>query len=53
MGKWLEGFAYKTTMSWWIFILAGIIALTIAMITVSWQSLNAAVANPIDSLKDE
>ncbi|MEO9891760.1 ABC transporter permease [Aurantibacter sp.] len=53
MGKWLEGFAYKTTISWWIFVLAGIIALTIAMITVSWQSLNAAIANPVDALKDE
>lgn len=53
MSKWLEGFAYKTTMSWWIFALAGIVALCIALLTVSWQSFRAAVANPVESLKDE
>ncbi len=53
MGKWLEGFAYKTDMSWWIFVLAGITALTIALITVSWQSFKAAITNPVDSLRDE
>ena len=53
MNKWLKGFAYKTTMSWWIFVLAGIIALLIALLTVSWQSFQAAVANPVESLKEE
>ncbi len=53
MYKWLEGFAYKTTMSWWIFALAGITALAIALLTVSWQSFRAAVANPVESLRDE
>jgi len=53
MNKWLEGFAYKTEMSWWIFALAGLTALGIALITVSWQSFQAAVANPVDSLRDE
>lgn len=53
MHKWLEGFAYKTTISWWIFALAGITALAIALLTVSWQSFRAAMANPIDSLKEE
>ncbi|MFS4445972.1 ABC transporter permease [Maribacter sp. 2307UL18-2] len=53
MGKWLEGFAYQTTMSWWIFALAGITALGIALLTVSWQSFKAAVANPVDALRDE
>lgn len=53
MSKWLEGFAYKITMSWWIFVLAGVAALTIAMLTVSWQSFQAAIANPVDSLRDE
>ena len=53
MSKWLEGFAYKTTMSWWIFAFAGAIALVIAMLTVSWQSFRAAVANPIEALKEE
>ncbi|WP_273568243.1 ABC transporter permease [Maribacter halichondriae] len=53
MSKWLEGFAYKTTMSWWIFALAGISALVIALLTVSWQSFRAAVANPVEALRDE
>jgi len=53
MQNWLEGFAYKTTVSWWIFALAGITALAIALLTVSWQSLKAAVANPVEALKDE
>ena len=53
MHKWLEGFAYKTEMSWWIFALAGITALAIALITVSWQSLRAATTNPIEALKEE
>lgn len=53
MHKWLEGFAYKTTMSWWIFALAGFTALSIALLTVSWQSFKAAIANPVESLRDE
>ena len=53
MNKWLEGFAYKTTLSWWIFALAGITALVIALLTVSWQSFRAAVANPVEALRDE
>jgi putative ABC transport system permease protein len=53
MNKWLESFAYKTTLSWWIFALAGIAALIIALLTVSWQSFKVAVANPIEALKDE
>ncbi|WP_117883522.1 ABC transporter permease [Aureibaculum luteum] len=53
MNKWLEGFAFKTTISWWIFALAGVSALLIALLTVSWQSFRAAVANPVEALKDE
>lgn len=53
MNKWLEGFAYKTDLSWWIFILAGFTALTIALLTVSWQSFKAAIQNPVSSLRDE
>ena len=53
MNKWLESFAYKTTMNWWIFALAGIMALLIALLSVSWQSFGAAVANPVDALRDE
>lgn len=53
MHKWLEGFAYKTNISWWIFIVAGIVAFVIALLTVSWQSFRAATANPIEALRDE
>jgi len=53
MGKWLEGFAYKTTLSWWVFAMAGLTALAIALITVSWQSFKAAVADPVNALRDE
>jgi len=53
MSKWLEGFAYKTEMSWWIFALAGLAALFIALVTVSWQSFRAATSNPVDALRDE
>ncbi|MGB6153478.1 MAG: FtsX-like permease family protein [Pricia sp.] len=53
MGKWLEGFAYRTTMSWWIFVMAGLTALIIALLTVSWQSFRAATNNPVDALRDE
>lgn len=53
MQKWLQNFAYKTTLSWWIFALAGIIALGIALITVSWQSWRAAKRNPVESLRYE
>lgn len=53
MNQWLEGFAYKTALSWWVFALAGISALLIALLTVSWQSFQAAIANPVDSLRDE
>ncbi|NLP56889.1 ABC transporter permease [Lutibacter sp. B1] len=51
MSKWLENFAYKTPLSWWIFTLAGFIALTIAIATVSWQSFKAASNNPIKTLQ--
>jgi len=53
MNKWLENFAYKTSMSWWIFVLAGVIALGIALLTVNWQSWRAAIKNPVESLKEE
>ncbi|PKQ62594.1 hypothetical protein BZG02_12820 [Labilibaculum filiforme] len=53
MHKWLENFAYKTELSWWIFALAGIIALGIALLTVSFQSWRAATKNPVESLRYE
>ena len=53
MNKWLQNFAYKTELSWWIFALAGIIAVGIALLTVSWQSWRAASKNPVESLRYE
>jgi putative ABC transport system permease protein len=53
MNKWLENFAYKTELSWWIFALAGLLALGIALITVSWQSWKAATRNPVEALRYE
>jgi ABC-type antimicrobial peptide transport system permease subunit len=53
MHKWLQNFAYRTELSWWIFVLAGILTLGIAFITVSWQSWRAARKNPIDALRYE
>ena len=53
MNKWLESFAYKTGISWWIFALAGLLALGIALLTVSWQSWKAATRNPVEALRCE
>ena len=53
MKKWLENFAYRTTISIWTFVLSGLLALLIAVITVSYQSIKAATANPVDALRYE
>jgi putative ABC transport system permease protein len=53
MHKWLENFAYKTELSWWIFALAGLMALGIALLTVSFQSWKAATRNPVEALRYE
>jgi putative ABC transport system permease protein len=53
MHKWLENFAYKAELSWWIFAMAGFLALGIALLTVSWQSLRAATRNPVEALRYE
>ena len=53
MNKWLQDFAYKVSISWWMFGLAGLIAIMIALITVSFQAIKAALANPINSLRTE
>jgi putative ABC transport system permease protein len=53
MDKWMERFAYKTALSWWIFALAGLLALGIALLTVSWQSWKAATRNPVEALRYE
>jgi len=53
MHRWLENFAYKTSLRWWIFTLAGLLALFIILVTVSWQSLRAATRNPVEALRYE
>jgi len=53
MAKWLREFAYQTTMNWWIFVIAGLAALAIAIISVSFQAIKAAMANPVKSLRTE
>lgn len=53
MHKWLQGFAYSAPVSWWMFVVAGLAAMLIALITVSFQSVKAALANPVKSLKAE
>ncbi len=53
MKSWLDGFAYRIDINWWIFLLAGFGAIIIALLTVSFQTIKAAVANPIKSLRTE
>jgi putative ABC transport system permease protein len=53
MNKWLQDFAYRIGMPWWIFFAAGIVAALIALITISFQAIKAAVANPVKSLRTE
>ena len=53
MNKWLEDFPYRVTIGWQTFLLAGVLAIIIALITVSFQAIKAAVANPVKSLRTE
>ncbi|MCR8561581.1 ABC transporter permease [Mucilaginibacter sp. BJC16-A38] len=53
MSKWLQGFAYRIDVSWWIVAVAGLTAIFIAFVTISFQSIRAAIANPVDSLRSE
>ncbi|ADB40593.1 ABC transporter permease [Spirosoma linguale] len=53
MTKWLQDFAYKIDISWWVFALAGVLAVVITLLTVSFQSVKAALMNPVKSLKSE
>jgi len=53
MTKWLQDFTYKAPISWWIFAGAGVVAIVIALLTVSFQSIKAAIANPIKALRSE
>jgi putative ABC transport system permease protein len=53
MNKWLQDFAYRIRIGWWIFAVAGVGVLVIALVTVSYQAIRAAVANPVNSLRSE
>ncbi len=53
MQRWLENFAYKTNISWWVFAFSGILSVSIAILTVSWQSWKAAKGNPVEALRYE
>ncbi|GAB3220328.1 ABC transporter permease [Algoriphagus aestuariicola] len=53
MNKWLEGFAYKVPVHWWTFAIAGILAVVVALVTISFQSIKAALMNPVKSLRSE
>jgi putative ABC transport system permease protein len=51
--QWLENFAYRIGIGWWMFALAGALVITIALVTISFQAIKAAVANPVKSLRTE
>jgi len=53
MGKWLQNFEYKIVVNWWVFGIAGMLALLIAFITISFKAIKAATANPVKSLRTE
>ncbi|MEO6135052.1 MAG: ABC transporter permease [Ginsengibacter sp.] len=53
MSQWLQGFAYRVQLNWWIFAIAGLAAILIAMITISFQAIKAAIANPVEALRAE
>jgi putative ABC transport system permease protein len=53
MHNWLRGYEYRIAISWWIFFIAGFLAIVIALLTISFQAIKAAVANPIKSLRTE
>jgi putative ABC transport system permease protein len=53
MHRWLAGFAYRTGLDWWIFALAALASVTVAALTISWQTWRAARSNPVESLRYE
>jgi putative ABC transport system permease protein len=53
MSKWLQDFAYRLNINWWIFLVTGLLAIIIALLTVGFQAVKAAVANPVKSLRTE
>ena len=53
MNSWLQKYAYRIELHWWIFMIAGAMALTVALLTMSFQAIKAAIANPVKSLRTE
>lgn len=53
MNEWLQKYTYRTEISWWIFVVAGIGALTITVLTVSYQAIKVSLMNPVKSLKSD
>ncbi len=53
MNNWLQGYTYRITISWWVFVLSGLLAVAITLITISFQSVKAALANPVKNLRTE
>ena len=53
INRWLQDFAYRTPISWWIFAQAGVVTLLVSLITISWITWNAARQNPVNALRDE
>jgi ABC-type antimicrobial peptide transport system permease subunit len=53
MTKWLEDYTYRVSIEWWVFALAGFLSILIALLTVSYESIKAAIANPVKSLRSE
>ncbi|HEY2721552.1 MAG TPA: hypothetical protein VGI82_07495, partial [Chitinophagaceae bacterium] len=53
MNKWLQNYAYRVDVAWWVFAITGAFIILIAMITISFQSIRAAIANPVKSLRTE
>ena len=51
--KWLQDYAYRINISWWVFVMAGSLAMLIALVTISFQAIKAAIANPVKSLRTE
>jgi ABC-type antimicrobial peptide transport system permease subunit len=53
MNKWLQDYAYRINISWWLFAAGGLAAIIIALVTISFQAIKAAIANPVKSLRTE
>jgi ABC-type antimicrobial peptide transport system permease subunit len=53
VGNWLQGFYYRISIGWWMFAAAGVMSLLIALLTVSFQAIKAAIASPVKSLRTE